>query len=127
MKGIAKVLAIVAGALLVILVAGLVAVAYLFNPNDYKGQITAAVARSTGRELKLAGDLSLSVSPPIRIGVGAAPISNAQGFGPAPMAKIGGADLSLSLWPLLAGRVEVARARLTGLDLNLARDARGRN
>src|SRR5215471_17714192 len=115
MKGIAKVLAIVAGALLLILVAVLVAVAYLFNPNDYKGQITAAVARSTGRELKLDGDLSLSVFPTIHIGVGPASISNAQGFGPAPMAKIGGADLSVSLLPLLTGRIELANARLAGL------------
>jgi AsmA protein len=127
MKGIAKVLAIVAGALLLILVAVLVAVAYLFNPNDYKGQIATAVARSTGRELKLDGDLSFSVFPTIHIGVGPASISNAQGFGPAPMAKIGGADLSVSLWPLLLGRVEIAKARLAGLELNLARDARGRN
>src|SRR5215471_12063239 len=127
MKGIAKVLAIVAGALLLILVAVLVAVAYLFNPNDYKPQIVAAVARSTGRELKLDGDLSLSVFPTIRIGVGSASISNAQGFGPAPMAKIGGAELSVALLPLLTGRIEIAKARIAGLELNLARDARGRN
>ena len=127
MKGIAKVLAIVAGALLLILVAVLVAVAFLFNPNDYKGAIAGAVARSTGRELKLDGDLSLSVFPTIRIGVGPAAISNAQGFGPVPMARIGGAELNVALWPLLTGRVEIAKARLAGLELNLARDARGRN
>jgi AsmA protein len=127
MKGIAKVLAIVAGALLLILVVVLVGVAFLVNPNDYKGEIAAAVARSTGRELKLDGDLSFSVFPTIRVGVGPASISNAQGFGPAPMAKIGGADLSVALLPLLTGRIELAKARLAGLELNLARDARGRN
>jgi AsmA protein len=127
MKGILKVVAIVAGALLLIVVAVLVAVGFLFNPNDYKGQIAAAVAKSTGRTLTLDGDLSLSVFPTVRIGVGSATLSNAQGFGSAPMAKIGGAELSVSLLPLLIGRIEIAKARLAGLELNLARDARGRN
>jgi AsmA protein len=43
------------------------------------------------------------------------------------MAKIGGAELQVSLWPLLFGQVEIGKARLSGLELNLARDARGRN
>jgi AsmA protein len=127
MKRIFKVVAIVAGALVLILVAVLVAVGFLFNPNDYKGEIAAAVARSTGRELELDGDLALSVFPTVRIEVGACTLSNAQGFGPAPMAKIGSAELRVALWPLIFGRVEIARARLAGLELNLARDARGRN
>ena len=127
MKGIIKVLAIVVGALLLIVVAVLVAVAFLFNPNDYKGEIAAAVAKSTGRTLALDGNLALSVFPTVRIGVGSATLSNAPGFGAAPMAKIGGAELSVSLLPLLMGRIEIAKARLTGLELNLARDARGRN
>ena len=127
MKRIFKVVAIVAGALVLILVAVLVAVGFLFNPNDYKGEIAAAVARSTGRELKLDGNLALSVFPTVRIEVGSCTLSNAQGFGPGPMAKIGSAELRVALWPLIFGRVELARARLAGLELNLARDARGRN
>ncbi|HUO68365.1 MAG TPA: AsmA family protein, partial [Gammaproteobacteria bacterium] len=127
MKGIFKVVAIVVGALLVVVIAVLVAVGYLFNPNDYKGQISAAVAKSTGRTLTLDGNLALSTFPTIRIEVGSATLSNAQGFGAAPMAKIGGAQLRVSLWPLLFGKVEIGQARLSGLELNLARDARGRN
>jgi AsmA protein len=127
MKKILKVVAIVVGALLVVLIAVLVAVGFLFNPNDYKGQISAAVAKATGRTLTLDGNLALSTFPTIRIQVGSATLSNAQGFGPAPMAKIGGAELQVSLWPLLFGNVEIGKARLSGLELNLARDARGRN
>ena len=127
MKGILKVVAIVAGALIVIVIGVLVAVGYLFDPNDYKGQISAAVAKATGRTLALDGNLALSTFPTIRIQVGSATLSNAQGFGPAPMAKIGGAELRVSLWPLLFGKVEIGEARLSGLELNLARDARGRD
>ena len=127
MKGILKVVAIVAGALLVIVVAVLFAVGYLFNPNDYKGQISAAVAKATGRTLTLDGNLALSTFPTVRIQIGSATLSNAPGFGSAPMAKIGGAELKVSLWPLLFGKVEIGQARLSGLELNLSRDARGRN
>jgi AsmA protein len=127
MNKILKVVAIVVGALLVIVVAVLVAVGFLFNPNDYKSQISAAVAKATGRTLTLDGNLALSVFPTVRIQIGSATLSNAQGFGPAPMAKIGGAELRVSLWPLLFGDVEIAKAQLSGLELNLARDARGRN
>jgi AsmA protein len=127
MNKILKVVAIVVGVVVVIVVGVLVAVGYLFNPNDYKGQISAAVAKATGRTLTLDGNLALSTFPTIRIQVGSATLSNAQGFGPAPMAKIGGAELRVSLWPLLFGEVEIGQARLSGLELNLARDARGRN
>src|SRR5262245_14258664 len=127
MNKILKVVAIVVGAVVVIVIAALVAVGFLFNPNDYKPQISAAVQKATGRTLTLDGDLALTVFPTVRIQVGSATISNAQGFGPAPMAKIGGAELRVSLWPLLFGNVQIGKAQLSGLELNLARDARGRN
>jgi AsmA protein len=127
MSRILKILGIVVGAVVLLLVIVLVAVAMLFDPNDYKDDITAAVARATGRTLTLDGDLGLAVFPTIEIDVGAASLSNAQGFGPEPMARIGSAELRLALLPLLTGSVEVGRARLSGLELNLARDARGRN
>jgi uncharacterized protein involved in outer membrane biogenesis len=41
MNKILKVVAIVVGALAVIVIAVLFAVGYLFNPNDYKGQMSA--------------------------------------------------------------------------------------
>jgi AsmA protein len=124
---IVKILGIVVGALVVLIVGALVAVVALFDPNDYKDDITAAVARSTGRQLTLDGDLDLAVFPTIRIAAGSASLSNAEGFGPAPMAKIGSAELRLALLPLLSGKVEIGRVRLADLELNLARDARGRN
>jgi AsmA protein len=127
MSRIVKILGIVVGALLVLFVAVLAAVGLLFDPNDYKDDITAAVARATGRDLTLDGDLDLAVFPIVRIAVGSASLSNAQGFGSEPMAKIGSAELRLALLPLLSGKVQIGQARLDGLELNLARDARGRN
>ena len=122
-----KILGIVVGVVVVLFAALLAAVAVLVDPNDYKDQITAAVQKATGRQLTLDGKLQLAVFPTIRIAVGSATLSNAPGFGNEPMAKIGSAELKLGLLPLLSRRIEISEAQLNGLELNLARDARGRN
>jgi AsmA protein len=122
-----KILGIVVGVVVLLFAALLVAVVVLVDPNDYKDDITAAVQKATGRQLTLDGKLQLAVFPTIRIAVGAATLSNAPGFGTEPMAKIGSAELQLALLPLLSRRIEISDARLKDLELNLARDARGRN
>ncbi|HLF10385.1 MAG TPA: AsmA family protein [Gammaproteobacteria bacterium] len=122
-----KVIGIVVGAVVLLLVAALFAIGLLFDPNDYKDDITAAVARATGRELTLDGDLELRLFPTVRIAVGSAALSNAPGFGDQPFARIGSAGLQLAILPLLSGNIAIGEARLQGLELNLARDARGRN
>jgi AsmA protein len=127
MSRLIKILGVIVGVVVLLFAAVLVAVAVLVDPNDYKNDITAAVQRATGRQLTLDGKLQLSVFPTIRIGVGAASLSNAPGFGNEPMVQIGGAELGVALLPLLARRIEISGARLDDLQLNLSRDARGRN
>lgn len=125
MGRIIKVVGLVIGALVVLLVIVLAGVALLFDPNDYKDDITVAVGNATGRTLTLEGDLALSVFPRISIELGAAELSNADGFGNAPFARFDSAELQVGLLPLLRRRIEIDRAMLSGLRLNLARDAGG--
>jgi AsmA protein len=122
-----KILGIIVGAVVALVVIAAVVVGLLFDPNDYKDQITAAVADATGRTLTLEGDLELGVFPRLRIGMGSAELSNAAGFGPEPFARIESASLQLALLPLLSKRIEVDEANLAGLELNLARNAAGAN
>src|SRR5690606_36771397 len=122
-----KLIGIVIGALVVLVIAVAVGVALFFDPNDYKDQITAAVANATGRELTLEGDLELSVFPSLSISLGPARLSNAEGFGDQPFAEIERAALDLDLLPLLSRRISIGEATLDGLVLKLARDAQGRN
>lgn len=127
MSRLLKILGLIVGAVVILFVVVGVAVTMLFDPNDYKDEITAAVQNATGRQLTLDGDLELAVFPTIRIAVGSAALSNAPGFGDEPMARIGNAELSLALLPLLSRRIEVSEARLAGLELNLARNRAGAN
>lgn len=122
-----KLVGIVVVALVALVVAAVVGVALLFDPNDYKDEITAAVADATGRELTLEGDLELSLFPSLRIELGPARLGNAEGFGDEPFAEIARAALDVELLPLLSRRISIGEAALDGLVLNLARDAEGRN
>src|SRR5690606_636433 len=127
MGGVLKVLLIVVAAIVLLVAGAVLFLTVVFDPNDYRDEIIAAVNDATGRELTLEGDLELEVFPSLRIAVGPAAISNAPGFGEAPFARIGAARLQLALLPLLSRRIEIGEARLEGLVLNLARNAQGRN
>lgn len=126
MAKLLKVLGIAIAALLGLFVIVLVGVAMLFDPNDYKPEIAAAVEDSTGRTLTLNGDLELQLFPRLRIALGEAELSNAAGFGAEPFARVETASLQVGLLPLiLRQRLEIDEARLAGLTLNLARNAQG--
>jgi AsmA protein len=127
MNRLFKIIGLAVGVIVLLFVVVAVAVTMLFDPNDYKDDITAAVQNATGRELTLDGDLELALFPTIRIAVGAASLSNAPGFGDEPMARIGGAALRVAVLPLLSQRIEISEARLAGLELNLARNRSGAN
>ena len=123
MKRILKLLGIVVGAVVVLFIVVGIVVSLVFDPNDYKDEITAAVQQATGRQLTLDGDLELEVFPTIRIAVGSATLSNAPGFGDEPMARIGDAELRVALLPLLSQNIQIRQARLSGLELKI--DSRG--
>ena len=122
-----KIIGVLFAVVVVLIVGAVVYITTVVDPNDYKEQIAEAVGESTGRQLTLEGDLELSVFPSLRIAIGPAQLSNADGFADAPFARIGGAELQVALMPLLSERLEIGRATLSGLQLNLARDAQGRN
>jgi len=120
-----KVLAGLAGGIILLIVVGLLAVWALVNPNDYKGRIAAAVKESTGRELILKGDIKLSVFPWVALELGPASLGNPPGFGAEPFLSFNHAAVRISLWRLLSKRMEIQRVEIDGLDLILLKDARG--
>jgi AsmA protein len=120
-----KILAGLVGGIIGLIVAGLLAVWLLVNPNDYKGRIAAAVKESTGRDLELKGDLKLSVFPWIALELGPASLGNPPGFGEEPFLAFNHAAVRVRLLPLLAKRLEMDRIELDGLDLRLRKNAQG--
>lgn len=110
-----------------LLIAG-VSVMLLFDPNDYRDDIEEVVQKTTGRELHIDGEFSVSIFPWLAIEIGPTRLGNAAGFGDKPFASFERARLSVRLLPMLLRRdVEVATADLDALVLNLAIDSEGRS
>jgi AsmA protein len=121
-----KFLGVLAGGIVVLLCAVLLGVWLLVNPNAYKGRIAAAVKESTGRELKLDGDIKLSVIPWIALQLGPASLGNPPGFSDEPFLSFTRASVRVKLLPLLRQHLEIARVEVEGLDLRLRKNAAGR-
>ena len=111
-----------------ILLAGIVGVfviaaVYLmlfFEPNDFRDQISTAVKESTGRDLVIEGDITLSVFPWLAVEIGRAELGNASGFAGEKFLSFERASLSVRIMPLIVDRqVEVGSASLDGLTVNL--------
>lgn len=124
---ILRIIGIAIGCLVVLIIAALVALWLVVNPNDYKGRIEAAVRSSTGRELSLPGNIRLSIFPAIAVELGPASLGNPAGFpSNEPFASVQRASLRVALLPLLRKHLEVGHIEIDGLDLHLLEDARGR-
>lgn len=103
-----------------------VALYFFFDPNDFRGDISAAVKDRTGRDLVIEGDISIDFFPWLAIEVGATTLGDAPGFGDEPMARFDRARLRVKLMPLLLDReITVGTAIIEGLVLNLQENKHG--
>ena len=118
---------LIGGLLLLVLFVGVGAAAlvYLVDWNDFRDTIQNQTKKHTGRDLIIAGDLKPSVFPWVGVSIGDISLSNAQGFGDVPFAKMGSADVKVELMPLLKKEVNIRTVELQGLTLDLQRAADG--
>lgn len=127
MNRLLKLILILLGLAVCVVVAAVIVIPMVFDPNDYKGQITELVEKETGRKLSLTGAIGLSVFPWLGVDLGAVSLGNAPGFGPEPFVRSEHAQVRVKLLPLLRKRVEMDTLSLQGLELNLARDKAGKS
>ena len=126
MKKPLKILAIVAGGLIVLFILLVVGLTLFLDPNQFKGKIIETVKAQTGRELRIDGKLGWSFFPWIGIETGKLELGNAPGFGPEPFARLDGAGAKVELLPLLRKQIVVDTVFLDKLKLNLAKNAAGK-
>ena len=113
------------GVIVVILIL-VVLIAPMFIPIDWaKQQIVAQVKEQTGRDLKLDGDISVSLLPSTAVEVSDVALSNRPGSDVADMVKLKRLELEVSLFPLLSGELEVDRFVLVEPEIYLEVDADG--
>jgi AsmA protein len=128
MGRVLKILLIVVAGVVGIVVIAAVALLLIFDPNDFRDDISARVSETTGREFAIEGELGLSIFPWLAVEVGRSTLGNAQGFGDRPFATFEEARLSVQLIPLIFRQeVTVGTASLDSLVLNLQVAADGSN
>ena len=114
-----------AGILVVLIIAAVVAIPLVVDPNDYRDDITRLVEEKTGRKLVINGDLGLSVFPWLALEIGPTTLSNAQGFSAENFAAVENIQVRVKLLPLLRKQVEMDKVILKGLALNLEKNRAG--
>lgn len=122
-----KILLAIFGTVVLLLLALVIALPLLFDPNDYRAEIAAAVKKETGRDFAL-GEIRLAVFPWVKLELKEVSLGNAAGFGPEPMLTVRRAEVGVRLMPLLREkRIEASTVALEGAAMHLAVLADGRN
>lgn len=126
MKSAFKWILAIAGSLAGLVVIAAIVVPLLVNPNDFKPQIEQVVQDRTGRQLRIEGDIGLSVFPWLGLELGALQLNNPPGFGDTPFLRVESARVHVKLMPLLRKRIEIDNVSLQGLRLALVRNQAGK-
>jgi len=95
------------------------------DPNDFREFLTAEVKEATGRDLKIAGDLKVSVSLTPTVIANDVSLSNAAWGSRPDMVTLKRLETGLSLMPLLSGALVVTKIELVEPDILLETDDKG--
>tara|TARA_B100000446_G_scaffold90140_1_gene84830 strand:- start:1760 stop:3898 length:2139 start_codon:yes stop_codon:yes gene_type:complete len=112
----------VIGLVLVLLIAAVVYLTQVLNPNDFRGDIEQAAA-AQGVPLKLEGDVGWSFWP--RLGLNVQQVS--VGEGDTPLLDADSMAVAVAIAPLLQRQLVVESLVLDGVSMQLLRDRQGRN
>jgi len=115
-----KILFVLLAAVVGIVALAAVSLFLFFDPNDFRDRISASVKEQTGRDLVIAGDLSVKYFPWLAVEIGHTELGNAEGFSAEQFLSFDSANLSVRLMPLIfQQQVKVGTASLDGLTVNL--------
>jgi AsmA family protein len=120
-----KIVLITLGALLASLLIGLAYLSTLISPAKLTQMLILEVREATGRELMIAGPVSLGFLPRIAVSAEQVSLSNASWAKQLKMASLEKVDLEISLLPLLSRQIEISSIQLSGLVLYLESNAKG--
>ncbi len=110
---------------LVIAITAIIMVIATFNPNHYKTEISQWVHTHTGRNLEIAGDIQLTLSP-LMLDMKQVKMSNPEGFKTAEFLEVAQLKMNLLWQPLLEHVLIVSNLELNGVQLSLTRQSDGK-
>ncbi|OWF66007.1 hypothetical protein B6A14_09680 [Polynucleobacter hirudinilacicola] len=97
------------------------------NPAQLTQLLSSKVKDATGRELKIAGPVSLTIFPSIGVKAEQVSLSNATWASDSQMLFLKNVELEVKLFPLFTGNVEISSINLAGLEAHLQTNKAGQN
>lgn len=121
--GILALTAVAAG----VVAGGIVLLATLYGWNDARPLLAAQAGKALGREVRIEGNLSVTLADPLRIRIERLTIANEPWAADPALMTIAVLELELSVRPLLRGSWELPLIALSGPHLALETDPAGGN
>ena len=113
------------GGLLLVVIAVVVVLAFIIDPNDYKGEIQTRAEAALGRSVDIGGDIDLRVGLTTALAVDGVRLANADWATEPDMATIDDFLVEVRVLPLLRGGLEIKAIRLRGARFLLERNEAG--
>ncbi|RZP58812.1 AsmA family protein [Vibrio vulnificus] len=114
-----KKLFLILAAPIAVVVMAAIALVTLVNPNQFKPLITEQVAKQTGLELVIEGDIEWQFFPSIGFSLGKTELKNPQGFSQENLFKVESVGIDISVMPLLDKVLQIGDVRLDGAEFHL--------
>jgi AsmA protein len=80
---------------------------FVIPESVYRDRAQQAASENLGREVTLAGEVSLRILPRVEIEARDVTIANAEGFGNTPFAEMAEMRVGVQLWPLLSRNIVI--------------------
>ena len=113
-------------ALVAVVIVGLLVGPSFFNWNNYKPQIASAVEEALGRELRIVGDIQISILPSPALSVKRVSLENVSGADNREMVAFEEVEVNVEVSSLLQGKIAVKSVRLVRpvISLEITKDGR---
>ncbi|PML53870.1 AsmA family protein [Vibrio lentus] len=102
-----------------VVVAAILALVLLVNPNQFKPLIVEQAQKHTGLELVIEGDISWQFFPSIGFELGQTELRNPEGFTQPNLFKVGTVGVDVSVTPLFSNQLEIGNITLDGAEFYL--------
>ncbi|MEO0142468.1 MAG: AsmA family protein [candidate division WOR-3 bacterium] len=120
-KRLLKILLIIVGIILVLIIAGYLAISSFLNPTYLRNLVTKIASESLQRPVEI-GSVSLKLGFKIGVKIDQLSIGNLPGFSPEPMVQIENTALNFKLLPLLRRQIVIGSIDIHKLNLNIERN-----
>ncbi|MEZ8611695.1 AsmA family protein [Vibrio sp. 10N.222.51.C8] len=102
-----------------VVVAAILALVLLVNPNQFKPLIVEQAQKYTGLELVIEGDISWQFFPSIGFELGQTELRNPEGFTQPNLFKVDTVGVDVSVTPLFSNQLEIGNITLDGAEFYL--------